>query len=336
MAFAISLTKPSVSVAIAAFNASATIEASVRSVTSQSLRNLEVIIVDDRSTDDTIERVMRLAAVDQRIRVESLACNSGPAAARNRALSVARGRWFAVLDSDDIFASTRLETLTMRAEAVGADMICDNLLVFDDVPPHHPHAFLTGAAQGFWIDARHYLRRTRIFGRGSVAYGYLKPVMRLDGLRSAGIRYNESLRIGEDDEFVVRALAAGLRYWFEPKLTYGYRKHAASISHRLRPADAAAMRAANDALLADPDFRALTPLVRARGAALLRAELFARSMDHLKNGRFAEGLSLMAAHPSTLPLLRMPVAGAARRILGPRRGRRDAAAEEAFAAMTGA
>lgn len=326
----------SVSVAIAAFNAASTIEAAVRSAARQSLGDLEIIVVDDCSSDDTVDRVIRMAAVDRRIRIERLACNRGPAAARNRALSVARGTWFAVLDSDDLFARTRLETLTGRAEAIGADIICDNLLVFDDAPPHRAHAFLPDGGSGFWIDAQYYLASTRIFGRGSIAYGYLKPMIKLDSLRSAGVRYNERLRIGEDDEFVVRALAAGLGYWFEPAPTYGYRKHGSSISHRLRASDAAAMREANDALLGEPQLAALARLIRARGAALSRAELFARSMEHLKNRRLARGLSLLAAHPSTLPLLRMPIAGAARKMLRARRPKQDAAAEEAVAAMMGA
>src|ERR1700722_9295433 len=74
------------------------IEKAVVSVLSQGIDDLELIIVDDGSTDDTLARLARVN--DRRIRVEALA-KVGVGAARNRGLEIATGKYIAFLDADD-------------------------------------------------------------------------------------------------------------------------------------------------------------------------------------------------------------------------------------------
>ncbi len=92
---------PLVSVVMAAHNASSTIESAVECLLAQTWRRIEVIIVDDASTDDTLERVRRLAANDHRLRYLECDCNSGAYAARNRGMAQAQGEFVTVHDSDD-------------------------------------------------------------------------------------------------------------------------------------------------------------------------------------------------------------------------------------------
>ena len=106
-------------VAIPAYNAARFLEAAVRSAMAQSLAAIEIIIVDDCSTDASPAIAARLAGEDARVHATALPANGGPAAARNRALALAKGRWFAVLDSDDLMAPGRLAALVAAAEAVG-------------------------------------------------------------------------------------------------------------------------------------------------------------------------------------------------------------------------
>jgi glycosyltransferase involved in cell wall biosynthesis len=91
---------PTVSVIMPAYNAAAYLTASVRSVLAQTFADLELLIVDDGSTDRTIAVVARLAAADPRVRVLRQP-NAGPGPARNLGFRHARGRYFAFLDSDD-------------------------------------------------------------------------------------------------------------------------------------------------------------------------------------------------------------------------------------------
>jgi glycosyltransferase involved in cell wall biosynthesis len=93
---------PAVSVVTPAWNASEYIGATLDSVLAQTLADWEMIVVDDGSTDDTVPIVERYAALDPRIRLVRQQ-NAGPSAARNRAMREARGRFFAFLDSDDLW-----------------------------------------------------------------------------------------------------------------------------------------------------------------------------------------------------------------------------------------
>lgn len=85
------------------------IEKSIRSVQAQTYKNWELIIVDDCSGDDTVQRVSELREQDSRILLIQNEKNSGAAVTRNKALLAAKGRWIAFLDSDDLWEPTKLE-----------------------------------------------------------------------------------------------------------------------------------------------------------------------------------------------------------------------------------
>ena len=90
---------PLVSVIVPAFNAEKTIASTITSLVDQSWRNLEVVVVDDASTDDTCEAVKSFN--DPRVKLIRLKTNHGAYAARNRALQVATGEFITVNDADD-------------------------------------------------------------------------------------------------------------------------------------------------------------------------------------------------------------------------------------------
>ncbi|NDE72185.1 MAG: glycosyltransferase family 2 protein, partial [Actinobacteria bacterium] len=92
----------SVSVVIPTHNSSATIERAVNSVLAQDLLPTELVIVDDCSTDNTVELVRTIAIPDSiDVKVVRLDTNLGPSAARNAGWNVAGGEFIAFLDSDD-------------------------------------------------------------------------------------------------------------------------------------------------------------------------------------------------------------------------------------------
>lgn len=98
------MTNPSVSVVIPTFNRARTIGRAIDSVLAQTFQDLEVIVVDDGSKDDTAEVLTRFGGRIQLIRQE----NSGVSAARNTAIREARGKWIAFLDSDDQWCPDKL------------------------------------------------------------------------------------------------------------------------------------------------------------------------------------------------------------------------------------
>jgi succinoglycan biosynthesis protein ExoO len=92
---------------------------------------LEVLIVDDGSTDNTAEVARELALAYLSVHLVLLHKNGGPAKARNAGLDVARGEWVAVLDADDAFMPERLERLTRAASDLNADVVLDNFAWYD-------------------------------------------------------------------------------------------------------------------------------------------------------------------------------------------------------------
>jgi teichuronic acid biosynthesis glycosyltransferase TuaG len=98
-----------VSIVTPAYRAARFVGETIRSAQAQTYPNFEMLIVDDCSPDDTCAVVERAGAGDPRIRLLRQEKNGGPAAARNRALSEARGRWIAFLDADDLWLPEKLE-----------------------------------------------------------------------------------------------------------------------------------------------------------------------------------------------------------------------------------
>lgn len=121
MNISVSVATDLISVVMPCYNGAENITASVRSVLDQSYPQLELIVVDDGSQDNSLELLQQLAREDQRLRVYQQQ-NSGAGPARNHALRKARGSWIAFLDADDYWDPDCLQKLHAAAVAAGADM----------------------------------------------------------------------------------------------------------------------------------------------------------------------------------------------------------------------
>jgi glycosyltransferase involved in cell wall biosynthesis len=108
---------PLISVVIPAYNREATVKHSIASVLSQSIEDLEVIVVDDGSNDNTSGLVRKIAQLDPRVRLITHASNQGAQAARNSGMRAALGDWIAFLDSDDTWLPHSLEVRMAAARS---------------------------------------------------------------------------------------------------------------------------------------------------------------------------------------------------------------------------
>ncbi|ABF53283.1 glycosyltransferase family 2 protein [Sphingopyxis alaskensis] len=98
-----------VSIITPAYKAADIIAETICSVQSQTHREWEMLIAEDCGPDETRAIVREFARADPRVRLLQMPVNGGPAAARNLALSTAKGRWLAFLDSDDLWLPEKLE-----------------------------------------------------------------------------------------------------------------------------------------------------------------------------------------------------------------------------------
>lgn len=218
---------PLVSVIMPAYNTADYIGEAIESALSQTIQNIEVIVVDDASSDGTADIAEGIG--DSRVRVIRLAQNGGAAVARNRALDEAKGIWVAVLDSDDWYAPDRLEMLLHVAEEFAADMVADDLYYTQgrDTVPWTTHIERSGekTTEPLVVDPVVYVRKD-VPEQTGLHLGFSKPLMKRQFLNDFGIRYEDEIRLGQDFFIYLRALAHGARFIFYPKPYYFYRYRA--------------------------------------------------------------------------------------------------------------
>ncbi len=296
---------PRLSVLMANRNGATYLEQAIRSVLAQTLESLELILSNDGSTDDSL--VIARAIDDPRLIVIDGPAQ-GPAAARNRALDAARGDWIAVVDADDLLHPARFERLLAQADAADLDIVADDLLHFGAGEEGRTLLAPLGLLGPTRLTAELLLQNEA--GQGAtVPLGYLKPVVRRSALD--GLRYDETLRIGEDQDFLLRALLAGAKGELVPEGFYLYRRHAGSVSHRLDPQDADAMIAAQDRLLAsNPTAAPFAALFAARRDKIARSARFERLIGDLKAKSAMPAIRRLTHDPSFVP--RLARLGAAR------------------------
>ncbi|NIA67647.1 glycosyltransferase family 2 protein [Pelagibius litoralis] len=252
---------PLVSVVIPAFDAAGFLRRTVASVQAQSLNDLEILIIDDCSGDETLTLARTLAADDPRIRVIAAERNGGPAVARNLGLGAAKGEWIALLDADDAFEAERLGRLVGLARDCGADLLADNLWLEEEEGVTEAMLPLSEAASCAPITAADFLRGNLPDPkRPRKSYGFLKPLMSRAFLERHHLRYDESLRFAEDFAFYLACFAAGGRFFLSQEPLYRYRLRPDSLTACHSTADLRRLQAVDERFLRDcdaasPDFR---------------------------------------------------------------------------------
>jgi succinoglycan biosynthesis protein ExoO len=315
---------PLISVVMANYCGATHLPAALNSVLGQTIRDIEVIVSDDASPDNSCDVVQRFAQHDPRVRLISARKNGGPAAARNRALEVAKGEWIAIVDSDDVIDSKRFEILLATASGLDADAVADDLQFFAEDSGGDGATLLgKNVSTDPWQVSTEFFIRSNTDGSGLPALGYLKPVFRRSKI--ASIRYDESTHVGEDYDFLLRFLLDGGRLFLLPEPLYSYRRHAASISHRLSEDKVLRMIAGQDALVTKRE--TLPPHIRdlldGRMKALRRALAFERLVASLKAGRLRDAIVRLAVEPRLCaPLARSASQHLHARLSSPHRGHR--------------
>jgi glycosyltransferase involved in cell wall biosynthesis len=297
-----------VSIIVANYNGEKFIADAICSACDQSLRSIEIIVSDDASTDSSVQIIKGLMAKDSRIRLIESSVNGGAAAARNRALDVARGQWIGILDSDDVMHSDRLLSVIGEGVNSNADIVADDLLLFDTDHRAPPQRLFEGrwSKAAIWVSAEDYLATNNFYGTGP-ALGYLKPIFRASFIRRQNIRYDERLTIAEDYNLVFQLLMAGAKFRTIPEIGYFYRRHSGSISHRLNPV------ALKSILDVEKDWTerwpqaSLQPLFSSRERSVRRAMAFEALVEAIKLRQILKAAMTAIGNPAAVWLLRLPL-----------------------------
>lgn len=214
-------TNPEVSVLMPVHNGEAYVEPAVRSIMTQTLQDIEIIVVDDASTDGTAKILARLMAEDPRIRLETLTENMRLPRALNRGLELVRAPYVARMDADDIAHPTRLA-------------------VQKDYMDAHPEVILLGTSLRY-IAADGEVRTQSVRPRDGVCCRWLlrfmTPIMhptfmfRRETPPGFKLWYDPEFTVTEDHDFTTRIVQYGDIVSLSDVLL-DYRQHGSSISHK--------------------------------------------------------------------------------------------------------
>lgn len=222
-----------VSIIIPAYNAQIFIEQTIRSAINQSYQHIEIIVIDDGSTDGTRSIVERLAAVDPRIQIISIP-NGGVARARNLGIEKAAGEFVAFLDADDIWHPYKIDEQVFALLKRGAGWAaCYALHRKLDTEDRIKGTGSTLTCSGY-IFARHLF--AKFVSNGSSLLVYRDAALEVGGFDPSYAA--QGLGGCEDLDFELK-LAAKYRIVGVPRLLVGYRDYPGNMSSdRLRMARA--------------------------------------------------------------------------------------------------
>jgi glycosyltransferase involved in cell wall biosynthesis len=312
---------PAVTVVIANRNNARFLPDCLSAVSAQTLSNIEIIVVDDASDDESRDVITAYADLDPRLTLLQNEQRVGPAQARNRALDAARGKWIAIVDSDDLMHPERLATLVRAAEEGDLDIVADNQILFYETHGKRAHPLLPSRAS-FAVTCPSYVASNSLRG-GNVPLGYLKPLFRRSFIESGRFRYNRDMPIAEDYDFVFRLLAAGASFQVIPSLSYFYRRHARSTSFRLSRDALVAMlegdAASRSSLHGEPD-REVRRALDLRRKSIEETLAYTDLVGRLKARDWSGAMRQAASSPRAVLRLRELVTGRLSRLLA--RGQR--------------
>lgn len=292
-----------ISVIMANYCGAAFLDAAISSVLRQTHTDLELIVADDASTDQSVALVRRWMARDDRVTLLEAQSNAGAAAARNRCLDAAHGDWIAIADSDDVMHPDRLRRLLAAAQVSDMPIVCDDMPFISDSPDAAGRTLLQPLAlreaHEITADA---LVASDVPDSDQPPFGYLKPLIARSAI--GALRYDETMPISEDFDFYLRLFAQGHRAIALPDPMYLYRRHANSLSYRLSVHAVERMLAAHHRI-AETAEPALARVFARREAALRRQLGFERLVVALKERRLPGAVAELSRRPGlTRELLR--------------------------------
>lgn len=202
-----------ISIIVPVYNASRYLCECIESILSQSFRDFELILVNDGSTDDSLDICKKYEKSDDRIIVVSQA-NGGVSKARNRGLDVAKGKWIIFADADDYFLDDALSILSERAMQTGTDLVLANAMKLKNGKLSELHKLKSEVLPNAIMSIKHF-----------ALWGYL---FNADIIRKYKLKFIEGLAYSEDRLFIYQMARYCKTIAFCNKPIYVYRINDAS------------------------------------------------------------------------------------------------------------
>lgn len=205
---------PKVSVIVPMYNPENIILRGLRSLRGQTLKDIEIILVNDGSEEETLAAVRKAASEDKRIRILNTEVNSGAGIARNIGIKDACGEYLAFMDADDYIAPDFLELLYRKAKLYQADIAKGTLV---NVNKNGTKCLLQ-TSQNHNSEIREGIKRGKPL-YALFRFDHYSAIYNRAWIGENNIRYGSS-RYGEDSTFLLRATANSERIVFVDKADY--------------------------------------------------------------------------------------------------------------------
>lgn len=221
------------SIVMPVFNSARHLEAAFGSILAQTRQDFEVIVVDDGSTDNSLDLIDRQAAADGRFR-KVVQEHAMQGAARNRGLSLARGEYVYFMDADDVIEPDLLERCVDACERDALDFCTFDSFGFDDDPgqpfDHVPPEIADRSdlvEDRVWEGSDYWTTYWNDHGITFVCWQYL---IRRSFLEENRIAFDEGTYF-EDNAWTLKLFLAARRMRYLPLVLHGYRVHSQSTVH---------------------------------------------------------------------------------------------------------
>ena len=203
--------KPLVSVVMPTYNRVDLLPRSIDSIRNQTYQNFEFIIVDDGSTDGTNELLKSYAQLDKRIRILTNPTNKGISYSRNRGTDAAKGKYVAIMDSDDYSLPTRLEKHVKYLEDHDDIVALNALYIEMGKEKNGTNNWVPPDRFNIIFHLKNYFTNIAFF--------------RTDFVRQHNIRYNEKTISSEDYDFWAQIFMKGGKFGMLNEHLFNLRRH---------------------------------------------------------------------------------------------------------------
>jgi glycosyltransferase involved in cell wall biosynthesis len=215
---------PKVSLILPVYNTSKHLVACLESVVSQSYTNIEVICVNDESTDNSQAILERYASIDSRISIVTHSRNRGLPASRNTGVLHATGEYIRHVDSDDVLPLNSTQDLLEIATRYGSEIVIGNADRISGTKIFEGDWLKRYMAPKYRIRLQDDIGLWRSFGD---VWLYL---FKKDYIDKNQLRFHDEIQFGEDQIFVSAALAKASNISYCNEIVYLYRDHSNSMS----------------------------------------------------------------------------------------------------------
>ena len=223
---------PKVSVIIPIYNSEKYLKRCIDSVINQTLKEIEIICINDGSKDNSVQILNNYSKKDDRIIIINQE-NSGPGVARNNGIEHSNGDYIFFLDSDDYISKNALNDLLLNAYQHNSDLVLFKRAMFDDKKTYYNYPIYDFKNENNFINQTFTYKNVKKYVINDAAAPFLKLYKKNLIKNASNAHFATHIKLGEDIIFNAKVFLNAKRISYLPEYLYFYKLNEDSITHNL-------------------------------------------------------------------------------------------------------